>query len=184
MDHCCLGSEDAGPDGEAVPALKKPFLIMYDVDSEAIYCLLGASKAVNEYVVYCVKSVIDELGYNEVRIAFKSDAAPELLQTREQVRNLRSAPTTPINVPVKESKMNGVVERAAMSVEGQFRTIQDHVEGKVAAVDDPQIDVKHPMKLWRVWWVSAIMHRYVVRPKGLTAYELIICHKDKILIVR
>ena len=78
LDHCFLGSEDMGPDGAAIPALENPFLIMCDADSEAIYFLPVASKAVADYVVYCVKSVIDELRHSEVRIALKSDAAPEL----------------------------------------------------------------------------------------------------------
>ena len=78
LDHCFLGSEDQGPDGAAVPALENPFLIMYDADLEAIYCLPVASKAVTDYVVHCAKSVVDELGYSELRIALKSDAAPEL----------------------------------------------------------------------------------------------------------
>ena len=51
LDHCCLGSENVGPDGEAVPALENPLLIMHDVDSEAIYCLQVLSKAVTEYVM-------------------------------------------------------------------------------------------------------------------------------------
>ena len=85
---------------------------MYDADSETIYNLPVESKAVTEYVVYCVKSVIDELGYGDVRIALKNDAAPELVQLRDEVRKLRSAPTTPIDVPVQESKMSGAVERA------------------------------------------------------------------------
>ena len=117
LDHFFLGSEDAGPGGEAFPALENPFLIIYDADSEAIYRLPVASKAVTEYVVYCVEYVIGELGCNEVRIALTSDAAPELKQIREQVRDLRTAPTTPIDVPVKESKMNGAVERAVRSWE-------------------------------------------------------------------
>ena len=65
------------------------------------------------FVVYCVKSVIDELGHSDVRIALKSDAAPELQQIREQVRNLRTVPTTPIDVAVQESKTNGAVGRAS-----------------------------------------------------------------------
>ena len=104
LDHCFLGSEDLGPDGTAIHALENPFLIMYDADSEAIYCLPVASKAVTDYVVYCVKSVIDELGYSEVRIALKSDAAPELQQIREKVRDLRTAPATPIDVPSRSRR--------------------------------------------------------------------------------
>ena len=137
-----------GPDGSAIPALDNPFLIMYDADSEAIYCLPVASKAVTEYVVYCVKSVIDELGYGDVRIALKSDAAAELQQLREQVRSLRRAPTTPIDVPVQESKMNGAVERAVRTWEGQFRTIRDHVESEIARIDERQISATHPLWQW------------------------------------
>ena len=128
LDHCFPGTEDSGEDGASVPALENPFLVMYDADSEAIYCLPVATKGVNSYVVQCVKSVIDELGYSDVRIALKNDAAPELIQLREQVRQIRNAPTASIDVPVQESRMNGAVERAVRSWEGQFRTIRDHRE--------------------------------------------------------
>ena len=142
-----------------------------------------ASKAVNKYVVYCVKCVIDELGDIEVRIALKSHAAPELLQIRAQFRNLRNAPTTPIDVPGKESKMNGAVERAVRAWEGQFRTVRDHVEGEVTAVDDRQIDAKHPILQWCAWRASSIMNRCVVGPNGGTTYELITGHQTRIMVV-
>ena len=48
LDHCYMGSEDSGEDGTSTPALENPFLIMYDADSEAIYCLPVASKAVSD----------------------------------------------------------------------------------------------------------------------------------------
>ena len=72
LDHCFPGTEDAGPNCAAVSALDKPFLFMYDPDLEAIYCLPLASKAVTDYVVYFVKSVIDELGYSDVRMHLRA----------------------------------------------------------------------------------------------------------------
>ena len=132
-------------------------IIMFDADSGAIYCLPVASKAVTDCVVYCVKSVIDELGYSEVRIALKNGSAPELQQIREQIRNLRIAPTTPTDVPVKESNMNGAVEQPVRCWEGQFRTVRDHLEGEIAAVDERQIDAKHPLWQWCAWWASPIL---------------------------
>ena len=86
--------------------------------------------------------------YSEFRIELKSDAAPELQQIREQGRNLRTAPTTPIDVPVKEWKMNGAVERAVRSWEGQFCAVRDHVEGKIEAIDERMIVTKHPLWQW------------------------------------
>ena len=86
---------------------------------------------------------------------------------------MRTAPFTPIDVPVKESKMNGAVERAVKSWEGQFRTVRLHVE-KIGAIDERVIDAILPLWQCCAWWASSILNRFVVRPKGLTSYELII----------
>ena len=112
-----------------------------------------------------------------------SDAAPELQQIREQVRNVRMAPTTPIDVPVKESNMNGAVERALRSWEGHFQTVRDHLDGEIAAVDGRQIDATHPLWQWCAWWASSILDRYAVRPNGRTTCELITSHQTKLLVV-
>ena len=79
LDHCFLGADaiDTGGFG-AVEALSNPFLILYDADTEAIYSLPVSTKACTDYVVYVVRSIIEELGYGEVRISLKCDAAPEL----------------------------------------------------------------------------------------------------------
>ena len=86
LGHCFWGSEDSGENGAPAPALENPFLVMYDAESEPMYCLTVSGKAVNEYVVHCVKSVVDELGYSEVRIALENDAAPDLIRLREEVQ--------------------------------------------------------------------------------------------------
>ena len=88
----------------------------------------------------------------------------------------------PIDVPVKESKMNGAVERAVRSWEGQFRTVRDHLEGEIAAVDERQIDAKHPLWQWCAGG-SWILNRYAVRPNGRTTYELITGQQTKLLVV-
>ena len=79
--------------------------------------------------------------------------------------------------------MNGAVERAVRSWEGQFRTVRDHVEGEIGAIDERQIDAKHPLWQWCAWWASSILNRYVVRPNGRTTYELITGHQTKMLVV-
>ena len=94
-----MGDEEASV--AAASALSNPFLIVYDADSEAIYGLPVASKAADNWVVYALKSIIDELGYESLRISIKCDAAPELQALRRKVGALRHAPTVPIDVPVK-----------------------------------------------------------------------------------
>ena len=76
-------------------------MILYDSDTEAIYGIPVSSKACTDYVIHLVKSIIDELGYGDVKIALKCDAAPELLLLRQRLREIRPVPTVPIDVPVK-----------------------------------------------------------------------------------
>ena len=79
--------------------------------------------------------------------------------------------------------MNGEVERAVRSWEGQFRTVRDHLEGEIAAIDGRQIDAKHKCWQWCAWWASSISNRYAVRPNGRTAYARITGHQTKLLVV-
>ena len=74
-------------------------------------------------------------------------------------------------------------ERAVRYWEGQFRTVRDHVEGEIAAIDVRQIDATHPIWEWCAWRASSFMSRYVVRPNGRTTYELITGHQTKMIVV-
>ena len=122
MDHCFLGSaEDEGK------AHSSPFLILFDSETEAIYAIAVSEKAVRPWVVDFVVNVLSELGYAGVMVAMKHDKAPELLDLRRQVSARRAAPTVPIDVPVRESKANGAVEKAVQTWQGQFRTLKIHL---------------------------------------------------------
>ena len=65
-------------------------------------------------------------------MALKSDAAPELRESKKMVAAKRSSPTVPLEVPVRESKANGAVERAVRTWQGQFRTLKSHRESGIA----------------------------------------------------
>ena len=105
VDHCFLGSER---DTEETP--ERPFLILHDSRSESLYCIPVQSKETTEWVVLCVKAIVDELGYAGLRIGFKSDNARELLALRRRLSELRTAEAVPIQVPVRVSQSNGAVE--------------------------------------------------------------------------
>ena len=94
IDHCFLGECTGEETADVESALGNPFLIIYDADTEAIYSLPVATKAAEDWVAYALKSVIDELGYESVKVAIKCDAAPELQTLRRKAGALRQAPTT------------------------------------------------------------------------------------------
>ena len=113
MDHCFLGSAE-----DEETALGSPFLILVDNASEALYCVAVPTKGCTPWVVEYVYSVLCELGYAGIAVSMKCDQAPELKELRRQVSLRRSAPTVPIDVPVRESKANGAVERAVKTWQG------------------------------------------------------------------
>ena len=136
VDHCCLGSERDEADRK-----ERPFLILHDSKSESLYCIPVQSKAISEWIVICVKTLIEEMGYGGMRIGFKSDSAEELIYLRRKVSEMRSAETVPITVPVRVSQSNGAIERAVRTWHGQFRTLRSHLEAEVGVAISPD----HPI---------------------------------------
>ena len=66
MDHCFLGT---AADDES--AHVNPFLILYDNDTEAIYAVAVPDKSVRQWIVEYMFMIINELGYEGVKIAMK-----------------------------------------------------------------------------------------------------------------
>ena len=64
-------------------------------------------------------------------MALRSDAGPELRELKKMVAAKRSSPFVPLEVPVRESKANGAVERAVRTWQGQFRTLNSHLESGI-----------------------------------------------------
>ena len=123
LDHCFLGSEMSEE-----MARSHPFLVVYDNETEGVFAICVPSKATRPWVVQYVKNVIYELGYREMKISLKSDGARELHDLWQAVAASRRHPTLPIDVPTKESKGNGAMERAVRTWAGQHRTLKSHLE--------------------------------------------------------
>ena len=127
-----------------------PFLVLYDNETEAIFSIAVPSKAVKPWIVEFVKNVIHELGYGQLKISIKCDQARELQELRREVAATRTAPTVPIDVPVRESKANGGMERSVRTWSGQFRTLKSHLEYETKI----QIPLHHPVLQWMAWWAA------------------------------
>lgn len=168
LDHCFIGEQD-----EEGGMAEFAWLIMYDSNTEALFALPTGTKEAKEWVIVCIKNLIDQLGYSGVRIGMKSDNAKELLAIRRGVSQLREAPTTPIEVPVRESRANGACERAVRTWEGRFRTIKHHLEVEM----QHQLSPSHPVWGWCGHWAANMLARVSVRETGRTAYEYVTGHR-------
>ena len=168
MDHCFVGEAS---DDERKAAFA--WLIIFDSNTEALFALPTRTKEAKPWVVICAKNLIDQLGYGGVRIGIQNDNAKELIAIRQGVTQLRNSPTTPIEVPVRESRANGACERAVRTWESQFRTIKNHLE----TVLDFQLSPTHPIWGWCGHWAANVLARVRVRDTGRTAYEHVTGHR-------
>ena len=100
-------------------------------------------------------AIINELGYGGTRIAIKNGQAPELQRLKREIAARREAPTVPLDVPVKESKGNGAVEKVLLTWQGQFRTLRDHLEFMM----DTPFGPRHPVLTWCAWWAGLLLNR-------------------------
>ena len=172
LDHCFLGSKDS----EDESAHRNPFLVCYDNETEGIFTVAVASKSTKPWIVEWLKNVLYEFGYGQMKVAIKCDGARELQELRRAVGNSRESPTVPIDVPVRESKANGGMERAVRTWAGQFRTLKSHLEYEAKV----QIPLHHPVLQWMAWWSAGIYNRFAVRHHGRTAHEYASGHKTKL----
>ena len=170
FDHCFMGTIE-----NEKTAHESPWLICYDDESESMYAVAVPSKSPTVWICTFMKHVIDELGYGGGRVAIQIDGAEDLKKLRREITTMRSAPTVPIDVPIKESKGNGAVENAVRTWQGIFRTIKSQVEGEIGSV----VPHGHAILQWAGWWASQIVNRFVVRRHGRSAYEYATGHKTK-----
>ena len=105
----------------------------------------------------------------------KIGGAKDLQDLRRQVSSKRTAPTVPLDVPTRESKGNGAVERAVRTWEGQFRTLKSHMECEIGE----KLDKRHPVLQWCAWWSAALLNRVAVKSHGRTVYEYATGHRMK-----
>ena len=96
---------------------------MYDKQTEGIFAVAVASKATKPWIVEFVKNFLKDLGYGQLKIAIQCDGAKELQSLRRAVANSRESPIVPIDVPAREGKADGGMERAVRTWAGQLRTL-------------------------------------------------------------
>ena len=84
----------------------------------------------------------------------------------------------PMDVPARESKANGAMEKVVRTWAGQFRTLKSHLEYETKI----EVPLPHPVLQWMAWWAAGILTLCVVRHHGLTAFEYATGHNTKLLV--
>ena len=75
-------------------------------------------------------------------------------ELRRALANSRASPTDPMDVPVRESKANGGIEKAVHTWAGQLRSLKSHLEYEAKA----EVPLRHPVLQWIAWWAAGIFN--------------------------
>ena len=105
MDYLFMVPEEAEEDMDAV-------LIVYDANRRNMWTMVTDSKGPTATSVKWVIDRLNDAGYAGVELTLKTDQEPAILELKRQIGIKREAVTTMIESPVRESKSNGMVERA------------------------------------------------------------------------
>ena len=112
-----------------------------------------------------------KVGADQGDIVAKCDQEPAMTSLTREIGAHRAAGGGARMVvessPVGDSKGNGVIERAAKSVQGQARVLRGALEERIGAKLDPH----HAVFPWTVEYASLMLNRFEVGRDGRTAYE-------------
>ena len=121
-----------------------------------------------EFAAKRLISFIDELGLSQCPIIMKSDQEPSIIQLIDTVKRLRvDVQTFMENSPVKSSQSNGIIERAAQSIEGHVRVMKSALEHRY----DIKIKEDDLVLTWLIEYAGVLINRYEVGHDGKTPYE-------------
>ena len=183
------GEEAVGPtvsldyafkyDDETEEATKQD-LVAVDRISGAIWALEVDGKGVDTGAsVKWLDEKLNMAGYSGVKVTIRSDQWPAILALKNVLAQLRKAETASIESPVRESKSNGLVERAIRNWRDQYRTLRHFLEYRMNA----KMADNSSLSTWLVTWAADVINKFCIQPSGRTAFELMTNHKCRHLIV-
>ena len=147
-------------------AKEDPILTSFDNNTGGLNVFVVKRKGVVPWVTRAIDSELEFMGYRGCRISVKSYHEQAILAVKRSVAELRSAPTSMIESPARESMCNGKMEKAFQNIQGQLRTLQLALEENIGV----KIDVKSQIIAWLCTWACTSLNRYHIGVDGLTAF--------------
>ena len=153
----------------SVRAQANPYLVMYDNNTDATKVYRTRKKGVVRWVIDAILTDIRSLGYGNCKICIRHDRESSLLAIRDAIAQKRTAPIVPLDVPVRESKSNGNMERAIRTWQNSFRTVKEGLQEKL----NREIPINSIIAEWISWWASELINRVRKNKFGRTAYQMV-----------
>ena len=138
-----------------VKAQANPYLALFDNDTRAFKLYRTRRKGVVRWVIDAIIKDLETMGYANSKICVRCDRESSLMAIRKALTRKRKAPTVPLDVPVRESKSNGTMERAIRTWQGSFRTLKESLQFKLKT----SISTTTTIAEWMSWWAAELLCR-------------------------
>ena len=155
-----------------IKATYRTMLAIFDNRSTSMMALMVHNKRPVKWAMNGTVKFIEDLGYGTVSISVKCDAEPSIIAVGDAITAMRSAPTIPLDTPVREAQANGSMDRAIKTLQGQCRTLLAHLVERVGSDVEDNFD----MLQWLAHWVSVTLNRYKIHAHGKTAFQVATGH--------
>ena len=159
------------------PHEKLTFLCIHDAQTGWREALPVPGKAgihdrinVTSYLAAEICRLLSLLSYPAV--VLQTDPEPTCLKLRDEVRRMRSQmglKTSVRQTPEQSHASNGGAEVAVQTLRQQANTLLSMYEAEAKV----KVGTSHPLHAWSFRHASWILNRYVLRPGGLTPYEIV-----------
>ena len=141
-------------------------LVMTSLLDGAVAAAVGV-KGVTPYMLKFVTGTLDVWGLKD--IILKTDQEQAIMALSRAVKDERKDKTQCINAPRYSHASMGAVERMNQMLAGQIRTLRLVLQARLGQ----RLPATSPVMPWVVRHAAWLITRFVVRPSGHTACELL-----------
>lgn len=154
-----------------IKAQSNPYFILYDNETGTFKSYRTRRRGVVRWVIDALIKDLESMGYAQCKICIRCDRESSLLAIRRAlIRKRKNVQTVPLDVPVRESKSNGAMERAIRTWQGEFRTLKECLQLKIG---EP-IPINSTIAEWMSWWAAELINRVRKNGFGRTAFQMIL----------
>ena len=134
-----------------------PVLVAVDRQTGGIWALEVDGKGIDTGAgVKWLNERLNMAGYSGVKITIRSDQEAAILALKNTLALERKAETSLIENPVRESKCNGLVERAIRNWRDQYRTLRHFLEHRMKS----KILENSALSTWLVTWAADVINKF------------------------
>ena len=163
----CISIDYAFMGDDVTEANQNAVVCAYDNGTDSIMTYVTKKKGAVLWLPHAIVNDLEALCYSGCRLGLKSDQEKSIMAVKRSIAEVREAPTSMLESPVRESQCNGKMERAVQKWQGQMRTLKLALEENIGR----KVPAKSVVFAWLCHWASTAINRYFIGADGKTPFS-------------